>query len=107
MNDATTIAGPSMLQMLLGLYGFLLPLLLYVVWSALALWDIGRRKEFGTVAIWGWVLAIFAVPVLGAVAYLLAGGSQVSRTLKLTTVVGGIAAYAAVLLIGASIGGIS
>jgi hypothetical protein len=107
MNDATTIAGPSTLQMLLGLYGFLLPLLLYVVWSALALWDIGRRKELATGAIWGWVLAIFAIPVLGAAAYLLAGGSQVSRTLKLATVVGGAAAYAAVLLIGMSIGGIS
>jgi hypothetical protein len=107
MNDSTTIAGPSTLQMLLGLYGFLLPLLLYVVWSALALWDIGRRKELGTGAVWGWVLAIFAVPVLGAAAYLLVGGSQVSRTLKLATVVGGSAAYAAVLLIGAAIGGIS
>jgi hypothetical protein len=35
MNDATSVAGPSVLQMLLGLYGYLLPLLLYVVWSAL------------------------------------------------------------------------
>ena len=107
MNDAATIAAPSALQMLLGLYGYLLPLLLYVVWSALALWDIGRRKDLGTGAIWGWVLAVFAVPVLGAAAYLLFGGSQVSKPLKLATVAGGAAAYIVVLLIGASIGGIS
>lgn len=107
MNEATTVAGPSTLQMLLGLYGYLLPLLLYVVWSALALWDIGRRRDLGTGAIWGWVLAIFLVPALGAVAYLLAGGNQISRPLRLATLAGGAAAYAVVLLVGASIGGIS
>jgi hypothetical protein len=107
MNDVTTVAGPSTLQMLLGLYGYLLPLLLYVVWSALALWDIGRRKDLGAGAIWGWVLAIFAIPVLGAAAYLLVASSQVSRSLRLATVVGGAAAYVVVLLIGAAIGGIS
>src|SRR5262245_4983693 len=104
MADASNIAGPSVLQMLLGLYGYLLPLLLYVVWSALALWDIGRRKDLSTAAVWAWVLAIFVVPVLGAAAYLLAGGSQVARPLKFATVVGGAAAYVIVLLIGASIG---
>ena len=107
MNDATSVAGPSVLQMLLGLYGYLLPLLLYVVWSALALWDIGRRKDLSTAAVWVWVLVIFLVPGLGAAAYLFAGGSQVARPLKLATLVGGAAAYAIVLLIGRSIGGIS
>jgi hypothetical protein len=107
MNEATTVAGPSTLQMLLGLYGYLLPLLLYVAWSALALWDIGRRRELGTAAVWGWVLAIFLVPVLGAVAYLLGGGGQISKTLRLATVAGGAAAYVVVLVVGASIGGIS
>jgi hypothetical protein len=93
--------------MLLGLYGYLLPLLLYVVWSALAMWDIGRRKDLSTAAVWSWVLAILVVPVLGAAAYLLAGSSQIARPLKLATVLGGAAAYAIVLLIGATIGGIS
>ena len=107
MNDATSVAGPSVLQMLLGLYGYLLPLLLYVVWSALALWDIGRRKDLSTAAVWVWVLVIFLVPGLGAAAYLCAGGGAVARPLKLATVVGGAAMYAIVLLIGRSIGGIS
>jgi hypothetical protein len=93
--------------MLLGLYGYLLPLLLYVVWSALALWDIGKRRELGAGAVWAWTLAIFLLPIIGALGYLLAGRSQISHSLKLTTVVGGIAAYALVLLVGASIGGIS
>jgi hypothetical protein len=100
-------ADPSLLQMLLGLYGFLLPLVLYLVWSALALWDLGRRQEVGTVAVWGWALAIFLLPLLGALAYLLIGGSQVSRPLKLVTVAGGAGVYLLVLGLGASIGGIA
>jgi hypothetical protein len=107
MNDATALAGPSSVQMLLGLYGFLLPLVLYVVWSALALWDIGRRTELRTGAVWGWALAIFAVPALGAAAYLLVGSAQISRQLKLATVAGGVAAYGLVLALGSAIGGIS
>lgn len=107
MTDASGLSGPSFLQMLLGLYGFLLPLLLYVVWSSLALWDIGKRRELGAAAVWGWVLAIFALPIIGAAAYLLAGSGQISKPLKLATVGGGIAAYALVLVLGSAIGGIS
>lgn len=107
MNEATTMMGPSVLQMLLGLYAYLLPLVLYVSWSALALWDIGRRKDLGAGAVWGWVLAIFIAPVLGALAYLFAGGGQISGSTRWATVVGGAGAYGAVLLIGAAVGGIS
>ena len=31
---------PGNIQMILGLYAFLLPLLLYAVWTTLALWDL-------------------------------------------------------------------
>jgi hypothetical protein len=98
---------PSLLQMLLGLYGFLLPLLLYVVWSTLAFWDLGRRNDVSATAVWGWALAIFLLPLLGALAYLLIGGGQVSRPLKLVTVGGGAAVYLVVLAVGAAIGGIT
>ena len=36
---------PGRFQMILGLYAFLLPLLLYVLWTTLAFWDLGRRAE--------------------------------------------------------------
>lgn len=97
---------PSLLQMLLGLLAFLLPVLLYVVWSALAFWDLGRRNDAGTATVWGWALAIFALPFLGAAAYLL-GGSRVPGALKLACVGGGIAVYGLVLGIGAAAGGIA
>ena len=68
---SSTIALPTVLQMLLGLYGYLLPTLLYVLWSTLALWDLGRRAEARPTFTWGWTLAIFLVPFVGAIAYLL------------------------------------
>ena len=47
-----TVTLPSTLQMLLGLYAYLLPMLLYVLWSTLALWDLGQRNALSTAAVW-------------------------------------------------------
>ncbi len=59
---------PGNFQMILGLYAFLLPLLLYVLWTTLALWDLGRRAEATATATWVWVFLILALPFLGALA---------------------------------------
>ena len=98
---------PGHLQMLLALYGYLLPLLLYVVWSTLSLWDLGRREGLSTGAVWLWALAIFLLPFVGALAYLLIGGAQLGARTRLVAVGGGAAIYALVLVVGASVGGIS
>ena len=69
---------PSNLQMFLGLYAYLLPLLLYVLWSTLALWDLGQRNELTTTAVWIWALLIFALPFVGALGYLFLGGARLA-----------------------------
>ena len=97
---------PSNLQMLLGLYAYVLPLLLYVLWSTLALWDLGHRNELAAPAVWIWALLIFALPFLGALAYLLFGGARLAPRIRLLALGGG-AAYLLVLALGSSIGGIS
>lgn len=98
---------PSTFQMLLSLYGYLLPLVLYVVWSTLALWDLGHRDELSSGALWLWTLAIFLLPFAGALAYLLVGGARIGPRTRLTCIGGGAVLYALVLIIGAGIGGIS
>jgi hypothetical protein len=90
---------PSNFQMILGLYAFLLPLLLYVLWTTLAFWDLGRRSETTATATWVWVFLILALPFLGALAYLFLSGTQLA--------LGGGAAYLLVLALGISIGGVS
>ena len=98
---------PGNWQMILGLYGYLLPMLLYVLWSTLALWDLGRRDSMSGAAVWGWSVLIFLLPFVGAVAYLLLGGARLGSRLRLVALGGGAAIYALVLVIGSSIGGIS
>jgi Phospholipase_D-nuclease N-terminal len=97
---------PTGLQMLLGLYAYLLPMLLYVLWSTLALWDLARREEIAAAKLWIWAFLIFAVPFLAALAYLLIGGTSLKPRVKMLALGGG-AAYLLVLALGAGIGGIS
>jgi hypothetical protein len=97
---------PGNLQMILGLYAYLLPLLLYVLWSTLALWDLGRRDELAATAVWIWALSIFALPFVAALGYLFFGGTRLAPRVKLLALGGGVA-YLLVLVLGTSIGGIS
>jgi hypothetical protein len=90
---------PTLPQMLLGLYGYLLPVLLYVLWSTLALWDLGTRADLGRGAVWGWTLAVFLLPFAGPAAYLIASGRIPSR-IRLATLGGGAGIYGLVLLLG-------
>jgi hypothetical protein len=92
--------------MLLGLYAYLLPLLLYVLWSTLALWDLGRREDLGGAALWIWAFLIFALPFIAALGYLFFGGARLAPRVRLLALGGG-AAYLVILAVGASIGGIS
>ena len=101
-----SVSLPSSLQMILGLYAYLLPLLLYVMWSTLALWDLGRRDDLSAAAAWLWAIAIFALPFAAAVGYLLFGGAKLAPRVRLLALGGG-AAYLLILALGASIGGIS
>ena len=101
-----SVTMPSGLQMILALYAYLLPTLLYVLWTTLALWDLGRRADTPTAKVWLWALAIFALPFVGALAYLFVGGATLAPRVKLLAL-GGTGAYLVVLALGASLGGIS
>jgi hypothetical protein len=92
--------------MFLGFYAYLLPLLLYVLWSTLALWDLGQRDELSTTAVWIWALSIFALPFVAALGYLLFGSARLGPRVKLLALGGG-AAYLLIIALGSSVGGIS
>lgn len=98
---------PTVFQMILGIYAYLLPLLLYVLWTSLALWDLGRRESVSGGALWGWCTVIFLLPMVGPVAYLLLGGGETARNLKLASIGGGIGLYVIILVVGQIAGGIA
>jgi hypothetical protein len=98
---------PSTVQMLLGLYGYVLPTLLYVLWSTLALWDIARRTDLPRNRTWLWTLAIFLLPFLGPLLYFVLGKSTLSSRLRALSFGGGAVVYVIVLALGAACGGLS
>ena len=86
--------------MLIGLYGYAFPMILYVVWVALALWDLARREDLSGGRRIAWSAAVLVLPVLGPAGYLLAGGSAIPRGMRYFVVLGGIAVYLALGVVG-------
>ena len=80
---------------LFGVYDYLLPMMLYCAWSAVAFLDLADRadQEPGSASRWG--AAVLLLPVAGAAAYLLAGRPTLSRVARLATVIGGLVVVAA------------
>lgn len=88
----------------LGLYATVLPFALVGAWIALSLWDLARREDVGRPALVGWSLAVIVVPVVGAAAYLLGGGS-LPRWKAVTFVGGGVLGYLLIVALTSAVGG--
>jgi plastocyanin len=83
----------STLTTILGLYGYVFPLVLYASWVAIALWDLVRREGLSDRRRVGWMAVVMIVPVGGPVAYFAAGGSAISRPVRWFLVAGGVVIY--------------
>jgi plastocyanin len=75
----------------LGLYAYILPLVLYVTWVAVAVWDLVRQEALPVSTRGRWMLVVLAVPFLGPLIYFIWGGSPIPRQLRLLLTAGGIA----------------
>ena len=83
----------SGLSTILGLYGYVLPLVLYATWVAISLWDLVRREELTRGKRLGWMTVVLIVPFIGPPLYLLAGKSPIDRSVRLFLVFGALAIY--------------
>jgi hypothetical protein len=94
-REVTILGTPltSGLSTLLGLYGYVLPLVLYASWVAISLWDLVRRDGMTDGRRMGWMTVVLLVPFLGPPIYLLAGGSPIGRSLRLFLVFGALLIY--------------
>ncbi|MEA1903750.1 MAG: right-handed parallel beta-helix repeat-containing protein [Actinomycetota bacterium] len=97
---ASTIGG------ILGLYAYVLPLVLYAAWVVIAIWEIIKRDDLSTGTGVGWMLAILVIPFLGVIAYYLFGKSQIPAAYRWVLLAGGLAVYIAFLAIGLVVGGV-
>ncbi len=92
---ATGFAG-----ILIGLYVYALPLILYSAWVSIALWDLVRQEAVPNGVRIAWMAAVIAIPLLGPVAYYAFGRSPIQGSLRVMLVAGGVGIYVALAAIG-------
>jgi hypothetical protein len=97
---ASTIGG------FLGLYAYVLPLVLYAAWVVIAIWEITKREDVGRGVGVGWIMAILVLPFVGAIAYYVLGKSQIPVAYRWALLAGGMGAYVLFLVIGMLVGGV-
>lgn len=97
---ASTLGG------ILGLYAYVLPMVLYAAWVVIAVWEIVKRDDLGRGVGIGWMAVILVVPFLGVIVYYIFGRSQVPVAYRWMLLAGGIGAYLVILAIGMLVGGV-
>ena len=91
----------------IGLYAYVLPLVLYAAWVVIAIWEIiNRRDDLSRGAGIGWILGILIVPFVGVIAYYIFGKSQIPVAYRWVLLAGGMGAYLLFLVLGLFVGGV-
>jgi phospholipase D-like protein len=89
---------------LVGLYAYALPMILYTAWVSIALWDLVRQDAVpNRVRIW-WMAAVIAIPLFGPIAYYVFGRSPIQRSLRVMLVAGGLGIYVALAALAVTLG---
>jgi plastocyanin len=86
--------------LLIGLYGYVLPIVLYSAWVSIALWDLVRQEAVPNRTRIAWMAVILLVPLLGPIAYYVLGRSPIQRSLRWMLVAGGLGVYLLLALVG-------
>jgi hypothetical protein len=89
---------------LIGLYAYVLPLILYSAWVSIALWDLVRQEAVPNRTRILWMLVVLVVPLAGPIAYYAFGRSPIQRSLRVMLVVGGLAIYAGLTALAIGLG---
>jgi plastocyanin len=106
-REVTVLGAPlaaGFAGVLISLYAYALPLILYSAWISIALWDLVRQDAVPNRVRIAWMAGVIAVPLLGPIAYYAFGRSPIQRSLRLMLVGGGIAIYLALAAIGVVLG---
>ncbi|HEX2426272.1 MAG TPA: PLDc N-terminal domain-containing protein [Actinomycetota bacterium] len=90
--------------LLLGLYAYALPIVLYCAWVSIALWDIARQDAVPNGRRIVWMIVVLAVPLAGPIGYFALGRSPIQPSLRLTLVVGALVVYVALAVLGFVVG---
>ncbi len=92
-------------SLLLGLYAYILPFVLYASWVAVALWDLIRQEAAPMSHRARWMLVVLVVPFLGPLLYFAFGRSPIPRQLRLMLTAGGVIVYLVIVALSALFSG--
>jgi phospholipase D-like protein len=90
--------------LLLGLYAYALPIVLYCAWVSIALWDLARQDAVPNGRRNVWMIVVLALPLIGPIGYFAFGHSPIQPSLRLTLVVGALFVYVALAALGFVVG---
>ena len=109
VKEVATLMGmplaTSWWSLLLGLYAYILPFVLYASWVAVALWDLIRQESAPLPHRTRWMLVVLVVPFVGPLLYFAFGGSPIPRQLRLVLTAGGVLVYVVIVALSAVFGG--
>ncbi|MGZ8613831.1 MAG: PLDc N-terminal domain-containing protein [Actinomycetota bacterium] len=92
-------------SLLIGLYGYVLPGILYAAWVTIALWDLIRQESQPISFRARWMAVVLLVPFAGPLLYFAFGRSPLPTQLRLMLTVGGLVATIAISALAALLGG--
>jgi hypothetical protein len=85
-----TIKSPGILFYIFSFYAYYLPIILYVLWTPLSIYDIGKRKDLSSTLSSIWTFCIILFPWIGSIFYFLFGKSQISTFFKMILILPGV-----------------
>ena len=108
VSQEVTVLGISLATswwgVLIGLYAYALPLILYSAWVSIALWDLVRQDAVPNRTRVLWMLVVLVIPLAGPIAYYAFGRSPIQRSLRVMLVAGGLAIYVALTALAIGLG---
>ena len=107
-EELTVFAIPlatSWWSLLIGLYGYVLPGVLYGAWVTIALWDLIRQESRPISSRARWMAVVLLVPFAGPLLYFAFGRSPIPSQLRLLLTAGGLVATLAISALAALLGG--
>lgn len=98
-----SLTASSFWTLLISVYGYALPLILYASWVSIAMWDLVRRDDLTTGRRMAWMAAILLLPLVGPIAYYVVGRSPIAPALRAMLVGGGLLVYAVIAAVAYSV----
>jgi hypothetical protein len=100
-----SLAAPTWWSLLLSTFAYVLPLVLYVAWVSIALWDLIRQESVSTRRRLWWMVVVLIVPFIGPLLYFAFGRSPIPASLRLMLTGGAFLIYVAIGALAIVIGG--